>query len=551
MGEMFDKITAEEKQMMEFYLEEYACRSDANERETLEEILKPWEKEKAELYKMFGENLILSKSYTYQLPQNDLYDRLEYGTSWGVFTRNLHSRLNNLVRTGEITFENEDPRCWWYRDQFPYSWNRSECISNKLADPCIFIFKGKKYAFPADTKFMKLLGRLSDIAGLKEDFEKFRLEHSMVLNNAKQHGKICLSIHPLDFMTMSDNESNWQSCMSWQDYGCYRMGTVEMMNSPMVVVAYLASSTPMTIKNGEWNNKKWRQLFVINEHVITEVKPYPYIDEDLTKTCLSWLNELAGNVYSEDNFKFESGENRYLNYYRLAAQCNKMYNDFASCTHLTKIKLPVPEKREGKVIRWSFNYSGPTECMCCGKTIDDGAYFSTADTLVCDDCGADSGDYAYCTHCGCRIDFEDDEYYCDDNGEYWCCDCRDEYFTWDEYNEEYIDNDYAIPVHICSDRNKIDDFWDYHTQKIYTHQDIRFEVNDKGNKFMHQNEDGDWYVFVDEAPRKLLIAFFGTGQWGIRRIRDYVNKESYRGFEMANIDGWYYQNVPQYIPIVL
>ena len=38
---------------------------------------------------------------------------------------------------------------------------------------------------------------------------------------------------------MSDNNSGWESCMSWRNNGCYRRGTVEMMNSPYVIVAYL------------------------------------------------------------------------------------------------------------------------------------------------------------------------------------------------------------------------------------------------------------------------------------------------------------------------
>ena len=33
--------------------------------------------------------------------------------------------------------------------------------------------------------------------------------------------------------------------MSWADYGCYRQGTVEMMNSPLMVVAYLTAEEPM------------------------------------------------------------------------------------------------------------------------------------------------------------------------------------------------------------------------------------------------------------------------------------------------------------------
>ena len=74
-----------------------------------------------------------------------------------------------------------------------------------------------------------------------DEWEEIRLAHSQIFNTNKMTGTLCLSIHPLDYATASDNDNGWSSCMSWRDDGCYRMGTVEMMNSPMVICAYFAS----------------------------------------------------------------------------------------------------------------------------------------------------------------------------------------------------------------------------------------------------------------------------------------------------------------------
>ena len=92
-----------------------------------------------------------------------------------------------------------------------------------------------------------------------EEFEDFRIKHSRILSEKEFIGRLSLSIHPLDFMTMSDNDSDWSSCMSWRTCGSYRRGTVEMMNSPCVVVAYLSASKPMVLDRGshfKWNIKK-------------------------------------------------------------------------------------------------------------------------------------------------------------------------------------------------------------------------------------------------------------------------------------------------------
>lgn len=551
MREVFEALTKEDKDKIDAYVRWYAPAGDEefneDKRASLEVLLSPWDKAKKNLFEMFGKELILTKDYSYSEREELLVRKLRDTTSWNHFTHDLDGVCYLVDSNNKIIWhcpDNNNRRRLYYGSPFYFS--SEDCIKNTLETPYIFTYNGKKYSFPAGTKYMKFLGKLADIFdadyptyNLKSQFEKFRLEHSMILNNAKQRGKLCLSIHPLDYMTMSDNESNWESCMSWMNNGCYRQGTVEMMNSSTVVIAYLAGSTPMHFGNYEWDNKKWRQLFVINEHIITPVKPYPYIDEELTKQCLEWLNELSGNLYSKDNYLFGDGENRYLNYYRLAPNANLMYNDFSSCSHLTKIKLPVPEKREGKVIRWSFNYSGESECMCCGSTTN--AY--DADSLFCCEC-SESTRYEHCCCCGARIDPDYDEYFCDDDGDYYCCDCRDDNFTWDEVYEEWIRNDDAIEIYIQYDRNK--DEIDYRRDRtLWTHYSIRDERNDKGELFVHQNEYGDYYVRVDEATWKILAAAFGTGDWGVQNIRDFINKESYTGYTCVDISRrwWYYDTM--------
>jgi hypothetical protein len=82
--------------------------------------------------------------------------------------------------------------------------------------------------------------------------------------------------------------------MSWVEHGCYRHGTVEMMNSPCVLVAYLASdnSTYYIGVGKEWNNKKYRQLVIVDPAFITTVRPYPNENTALDEAIISWIQEL-------------------------------------------------------------------------------------------------------------------------------------------------------------------------------------------------------------------------------------------------------------------
>jgi hypothetical protein len=221
---------------------------------------------------------------------------------------------------------------------------------------------------------------------------------------------------------MSDNASGWSSCMSWEDTGGYRQGTVEMMNSPCVIVAYLAAKEPMQIgHNHEWNNKKWRCLMIADEQVIASVKNYPYSNDELTQTALTWIKELAEQnlgwkYWSESPIKYDV-EDVYTNPniedatpFNLTFCCGHMYCDFGSTTtsylylkdDLDGADLPQNSWNNNKAGFLAFNYSGASQCISCGRLVDE---FDDCGNLVCDCCEH----IMRCAECGDRL--YGDEYY--------------------------------------------------------------------------------------------------------------------------------------------
>lgn len=86
----------------------------------------------------------------------------------------------------------------------------------------------KPLELKSDMKLMRMMAKIVDWFELdKEAFEQFRILHSRVLNDRMINADIVLSIHPLDYLTMSDNACDWESCMNWYQGGDYRLGTVE------------------------------------------------------------------------------------------------------------------------------------------------------------------------------------------------------------------------------------------------------------------------------------------------------------------------------------
>ena len=309
MGRLFNALPINEREKITRYITGTVGEPTVS----LEHLLRFWDRNKAGLFDMFGGNFIIEKEISFARDVHQLAEDMDVKFFYRSYDRDpeLIEFINDFRQACNqiLTYESNN-FSWGERDRRGvYRVIDSLLTPHDLARNTIpnaaeitIPSTGEVVKVCAGQKITKVIGKLSNIFGLSESgYEKFRIAHSQVLNQKKLTGRLCLSIHPLDYMTMSDNNCDWDSCMSWSNEGCYRQGTVEMMNSDMVVVAYLAASEDMSLwwssdKDDDkyWSNKKWRQLFVINRDIITNVKAYPYRNDELTNICLNWLRELAG-----------------------------------------------------------------------------------------------------------------------------------------------------------------------------------------------------------------------------------------------------------------
>lgn len=429
-------LTETEKQAMKSYIETYAFHggNGGEMSTTVDHLLRPWSEAKSEyLYDMFGQQFILKKEVQYDKDNTELERELQnrfYDTSLPGskfiedFLNYVHDNYYRGCDTGMEYYHMRDiASAWllagnkWNGDTFSVEVAGKEPV--KIQNGC---------------RCTKALGKLAAAFGL-EGFEEFRLMHSQVLNQKSLKGTLCLSIHPLDYMTMSDNECDWESCMSWKNDGCYRQGTVEMMNSPMVVVAYLTAKEDMQLgwrSDFRWNNKKWRELFIIHNDVITNVKSYPYWNPQLTAAALDWLKELATQAkvgtYLDTCSKW---------YYENQSSCDELVDANATMWFETSFMYNDFEAESEQMSYFSstlssgshyINYSGPSQCMCCGATGD--GYYEIEGCLVCEDCEG----WKTCDQCDSRIYDSSDVHIVDDM--VFCDHCY-EYQTFeDDYDGE-------------------------------------------------------------------------------------------------------------------
>ena len=117
-----------------------------------------------------------------------------------------------------------------------------------------------------------------------EDAEAVRQRLSMLIQSNKITGKLCISIHPLDFLSASENNHSWRSCHAMD--GEYRVGNVSYMMDNCTIMAYLKSNGPdVKLPNFPddvfWNDKKWRCYFYVDRvnEIIYAAKQYPFFSE--------------------------------------------------------------------------------------------------------------------------------------------------------------------------------------------------------------------------------------------------------------------------------
>lgn len=438
--ELIQKLSQNELDMMGWYIDNYAFEHGGSRHTTVENILRVWDQDKRDLCNMLGGQLILEKKVDFEVDENELADI--------IYNKMFEDDDFCFIRQFNDKFCYNYDLSWETKRNYSDLFSCTSLASNRYDGDTfeVIVPGGKSFKVQHGAKTMKMLAKIAEAFGL-DGFEDFRLAHSMILNQKKFSGTMCLSIHPMDFMTMSDNGANWSSCMSWMDTGCYRRGTVEMMNSDIVIVAYLKSDENMELSRSrgyEWNSKKWRQLFIVTDDIISNVKAYPYRNDNLTDICLDWLKDLKGadkyldkiTSYDHDTM-MTLGENTRFG---ICFETNTMYNDFND-DQRAYINKHYAEYGSGDLF---YNYSGADVCMGCGGIE---AYYDYEGSLACQDC---EPTYS-CYHCGDSHD-QDEMYELD--GEYFCQYCYEDHVAvCDLTDEEHYDqnmNEVAIAVEVTT-----------------------------------------------------------------------------------------------------
>lgn len=434
--------------------------SQGIENPKLDQLFKDWYEAKKDFIHAFGGKLIceLPEEVHFELGESEKKYRAE------EFIHLIESRWENY-KLAKFLEDN------W--DGF---------FKNEVVTPCE-LPGGKK--IPKGMKLVKAFKYFEEDKTALTDIQNYA---SRIIQENKVVGHLCFSVHPLDFLSSSENDYNWRSCHSLD--GEYRAGNLSYMVDKSTIICYLKSENNVKLPNFPedvpWTNKKWRMLLFFSNDMsmMFAGRQYPF-------TTVTGPDIVRQNLHNVGLFKDWSEWN--------SVKVTRVTDDNGTVFHLKTTYVPV-----GGVLRpidevikngehgmhfndllnsscyspiYSFNsrgllwtgsegrsrpnthfvIGGPVYCMDCGQY-----EITISETMRCVSCEEAHGDlntddFGYCSCCGRHVYFDNvtwvgDDPVCDhclSSQASTCSDCEEWFYNDDLIYDRETGGNYC---HRCYNR---------------------------------------------------------------------------------------------------
>lgn len=347
--------------------------------------------------------------------------------------------------------------------------NRGMFFENLVSYPGNYGHRGVKAG-------MKLSKSFKFFEDDKETLHRIQSEASRIIQENKIEGKLCFSVHPLDYLSVSCNTYNWRSCHALD--GEYRAGNLSYMTDETTVICYVKGADDVNIPlfppEVKWNSKKWRVLLYFSNPAdfIFAGKPYPFespegmeairpilmklIGQD--SCCWSrWIDPVVNHATDRHGIPYclnhahiwMRGELKRLDSVVIDDSALH-FNDVLRSSTYTPCYTGYMNTDWADPYHSRIHVGSEVACLHCGKEI-----ITDSQTMRCDNCelkyGHEENDtYRFCDCCGTRGVYDemvwvDDTAICENCYKrecFMCEDCGEVYFNdqkrYDKETQEYI-----------------------------------------------------------------------------------------------------------------
>ena len=420
---MFDDIQATFNKVL--------CYSQSQSTVNTDNLFKKWYAAKERFITQMNGELIYESPYhlTISLPREALDERID---SYLTLVRKVSREIAQFLET-----------------------EREGLIENKTYTEAVI----DDQRIPVGMKIGKALHKFFSDYCEPDKLEWIIQELSRIIQENTVTGRLCLSVHPLDYLSISENQHNWRSCHALD--GEYRSGNLSYMCDEVTVIAYIKSEEDAELPNFPsdvpWNNKKWRCLLFFDKarHIIWAGRQYPFNSDDALEYVNSKLLhpfdyfDKAGkysaglSFWAYQTFKsfvpaFGNGRNSYdlsepyifwnnhlypLSNYITDNKYSCAYNDLLKSHYYTPAFLEYGPTNFANTSIPPIEVGGDAPCIHCGK-----GHFYDSSTMLCADDVLNYSDEVIdgictCPICGERFFEQDGSFY---NGDVYCANCYEE-----------------------------------------------------------------------------------------------------------------------------
>lgn len=391
--QLLDVLTPEDKRTIESYLSIYTRGADLN----ADIVCETWNKTKRTLFKALGRKLRVSIPVKLDLTEaqyvrelSNIYAPLSYTNSYDEGQHPFIKAISTFIVRKYGTYSDTMEVA---KRLFRYS-NVKDGVNKGVLH-----FEDLDFELPKGMKIMRAIRKFLIAMEFPNMnlFEWWRNDISNLNTASKISGNLVLSIHPIDLLTLSHNSCGWTSCYNIATDGVYSKALMELVNSNIVLTAYMESKKPFSVVGHNIPNKSWRILMYCHKDIIVTGKPYPYLNEELAKLALDTLRDL---VKQNLGWKYQYGPQLYNDMKGLDAERGDCVSDLCWTSHsigfyTDSIYNDLFEDRYTEY--WCYrnyvpktkmiNVSGPRTCIKCGERCIDKTFFcSSTCSTWCKEC---------------------------------------------------------------------------------------------------------------------------------------------------------------------
>lgn len=175
--------------------------------------------------------------------------------------------------------------------------NKKGIYENKLTSDEWIDTHGVLHAFPHNIKLSRAILQLASKEKVcsTAEAEFVRCCVAELIQETKITGRLCFSVHPLDYISISENQANWRSCHALD--GEFASGNLSYMMDKYTVVAYLRSERleqlPRFPEDVPWNSKKWRMLICFDDkhQIVWANRQYPFYSKSALALVADIIND--------------------------------------------------------------------------------------------------------------------------------------------------------------------------------------------------------------------------------------------------------------------